>query len=85
MKAIRVHEFGNPEVMRLEEVPDLKAGPGEVVVRTQAVGLNAVGTYIRSGVYAVKPPLPYSPGMDAARSHGAVTGPGAYGKTILMP
>jgi NADPH:quinone reductase len=85
MKAIRVHEFGNPEVMRLEEVPDLKAGPGEVVVRTQAIGVNPVGTYIRSGMYAVKPPVPYTWGVDAARSHGAVTEPGAYGKTILMP
>lgn len=66
MKAIRVHEFGGPEVMRLEEAPDQQAGPGQVVVRVHAIGVNPVDTYIRAGVYAVKPPLPYTPGMDAA-------------------
>jgi NADPH2:quinone reductase len=66
MKAIRVHEFGGPEVMKLEEMPDLTAGPGQVVVSVKAVGVNPVDTYIRSGAYAVKLPLPYTPGMDAA-------------------
>ncbi|HSB10979.1 MAG TPA: NADPH:quinone reductase [Blastocatellia bacterium] len=66
MKAIRVHEFGGPEVMKLEETPDLTAGAGQVVVRVHAVGVNPVDTYIRSGLYAVKPSLPYTPGMDAA-------------------
>ncbi|HLI34032.1 MAG TPA: NADPH:quinone reductase [Terriglobia bacterium] len=66
MKAIRVHQFGGPEVMKLEEVPDLRPGPGEVVVRVKAVGVNPVDTYIRSGAYALKPDLPYTPGMDAA-------------------
>jgi NADPH2:quinone reductase len=66
MKAIRVHEFGGPEVMQLEEMADLKAGPGEVVVQTRAIGINPVETYIRSGMYAAKPPLPYTPGTDAA-------------------
>ena len=58
MKAIRVHEFGGPEGMKLEEVPDLEAGPHQVVVRIRAVGVNPVDTYIRAGVYARKPPLP---------------------------
>ena len=66
MKAIRVHEFGGPEAMKLEEVPDLTAGPGQVVVKVEAVGVNPVDTYIRSGGYAVKPSLPYTPGSDAA-------------------
>ena len=66
MKAIRVHETGGPEVMKLEEVPDLKPGPGQVVVRVKAAGVNPVDTYIRAGAHAVKPPLPYTPGMDAA-------------------
>lgn len=65
MKAIRIHEFGAPEVMQLEEVPDLQAGPGEVVVRIHAVGVNPVETYIRSGIYP-KPPVPYTPGADGA-------------------
>ncbi len=66
MKAIRVNEFGGPEVLKLEDVPDLKAGPGQVVVRVKAVGVNPVENYIRLGSYAIKPPLPYTPGSDAA-------------------
>jgi NADPH2:quinone reductase len=66
MKAIRVHEFGDPEVLKLEEVPDPVPGPLQVVVRAHAVGVNPVDTYIRSGKYAFKPPLPYTPGADAA-------------------
>jgi NADPH2:quinone reductase len=66
MKSIRVHEFGPPEVMRLEEVPDPKPGTGEVLVRVKAAGVNPVDAYIRSGAYALKPPLPYTPGSDAA-------------------
>lgn len=72
MKAIRIHEFGGPEVMRLEEVPDLEPGPGQVVVRIQAVGVNPVDTYIRAGMYARKPPLPYTPGSDAAGDVAAI-------------
>lgn len=66
MKAIRVHEFGAPEVMRLEETPDPVPGPGQVVVRVHAAGVNPIDAYIRSGLYAAKPSLPYTPGMDAA-------------------
>jgi NADPH2:quinone reductase len=72
MKAIRVHEFGPPEVMKLEDVPDPVAGPGQVVVRIHAAGVNPVETYIRSGAYANKPPLPYTPGGDAAGVVAAV-------------
>jgi NADPH2:quinone reductase len=66
MKAIRVHEFGNPEVMKIEEVPDPKPGAGQLVVRVHATGVNPVDTYIRAGLYPLKPELPYTPGMDAA-------------------
>lgn len=66
MKAIRVREFGGPEVLRLEDVPELRPGPGEIVVRVKAAGVNPVDTYIRSGTYARKPTLPYTPGADAA-------------------
>ena len=49
MKAIRVHEFGGPEVLRLEEVPTPQPGPGQVLVRIRGVGVNPVETYIRAG------------------------------------
>ena len=66
MRAIRVHRFGDPEVMRLEDVPDLDPGSAQVLVRVHAAGVNPVDTYIRSGTYARKPDLPYTPGMDGA-------------------
>jgi NADPH2:quinone reductase len=66
MKAIRVHEYGGPSVMKLEEVPDPKAGPGDVVVRVRAAGVNPVDAYIHTGTYARKPALPYTPGQDGA-------------------
>jgi NADPH2:quinone reductase len=66
MKAIRVHEFGGPEVLKLEDVPDLHAGAGQVVVRVKAAGVNPFDTYMRQGTYAIKPALPYTPGSDAA-------------------
>ena len=65
MKAIRVHEFGGPEVLRLEEVPVPTPGSGQVLVRIHAIGVNPVETYQRSGSNpAIK--LPWTPGMDAA-------------------
>ncbi|MHC4156581.1 MAG: NADPH:quinone reductase [Planctomycetota bacterium] len=65
MRAIRVHDFGEPEVMRLEEVPDLSCGPGQVLVEVRAAGVNPVDTYIRAGRYSFGE-VPYTPGMDAA-------------------
>lgn len=66
MKAIRVHEFGGPEVMRLEEATDPMPGSDQVLVRVAAAGVNPVDVYIRTGQHTVKPALPYTPGMDAA-------------------
>lgn len=65
MKAIRVHKTGEPDVMQLEEVPAPEPGPGEVLVKIHAVGVNPVETYVRSGRYRL-PPFPYTPGSDAA-------------------
>ncbi len=72
MKAIRVHEFGGPEALRLEEVEEPKPGAGQVLVRVRAVGVNPVDTYIRSGAHAVRPPVPFTPGLDAAGTIEAV-------------
>lgn len=66
MQAIRVASFGEPSVLQLAEVADLYPGAGEVVVRMRAVGVNPVDTYIRSGLYPLPKPLPYTPGLDGA-------------------
>jgi NADPH:quinone reductase len=66
MKAIRVKEFGGPEKLQLEEVPGPKAGPGQVVVKIEAAGVNPAEVYMRSGTYPRKPALPYTPGSDGA-------------------
>jgi NADPH2:quinone reductase len=66
MKAIRVHQVGGPEVMKLEDLPTPIPGVGEVVVRIAAIGINPVDTYFRSGNYPLAGELPYTPGFDAA-------------------
>ena len=77
MRAVRVHSFGGPEELHLEEVADPRLpGPGEVLVRLHAAGVNPVDTYLRAGQYAMLPPLPYTPGSDGAGVVEAV-GPGA--------
>jgi len=72
MKAIRVHQFGGPEVLKLEEIPTPKPEAGQVLLRVRAVGVNPYDTYMRAGTYAIKPPLPYTPGSDAAGTVEAV-------------
>jgi len=66
MKAIVVHEFGGLEVLKLEEVPTPKPAAGQILVRIHGAGVNPYDTYMRAGTYAVKPPLPYTPGSDGA-------------------
>ena len=64
MKAIRIHETGGPEVLRLEEVPDPQPGPGDAVVRLEAIGLNFIEVYHRTGLY--RSALPFTPGGEGA-------------------
>lgn len=71
MKAIRVHETGGPEVMRLEELPTPNPGQGQALVKVEAIGVNFVDIYNRSGLY--KNPLPFTPGSEGA---GTVEGVG---------
>jgi len=66
MKAIRVHETGGPDVLKLEDVPDPVPGAGQVLVRVHAAGVNPVDTYLRSGTQGRTPTLPYIPGTDGA-------------------
>ncbi len=75
MKAIQVHQFGGPEALSLHEIPTPRPASGEVLVRVRAAGVNPYDTYMRNGTYAIKPPLPYTPGSDAAGVIDAV-GPG---------
>lgn len=71
--AIRIHEFGGPEVLRWEEVEVGEPGPGQVKIRQQAAGLNFIDVYHRTGLY--KQPLPFTPGVEGAGVVEAV-GPG---------
>jgi NADPH:quinone reductase len=65
IKAVRVHEIGAPEVMRIEEIELPPAKPGEVLVRNHAIGLNYIDVYFRIGVYPA-PQIPFIPGNEAA-------------------
>jgi NADPH2:quinone reductase len=99
MKLIRVDGFGGPEVLRLVEGPDPSAGPGQIVVRVGAAGLNFIDVYHRTGLYPN--PLPFVPGQEGA---GVVAGlgpgvtglregdrvawagiPGSYAESVLLP
>ena len=67
MKAVRVHEFGGPEVLKYDTgVPVPSIGPKDLLIRVKAVGVNPVETYIRSGQYARLPSLPFTLGGDSA-------------------
>jgi NADPH2:quinone reductase len=64
MKAIRVHEAGDADVLREEEIPDPVPGPGEALVRVDAVGINFIEIYQRKGLYPMQ--RPYTPGREGA-------------------
>jgi NADPH:quinone reductase len=66
MKAIVVREFGPPEVMQIEDVETPSPSAQQVLVRLSAAGVNPVDTYLRSGIHAHAPRLPYTPGKDGA-------------------
>jgi NADPH2:quinone reductase len=78
MIAIRIHEFGGPDVLKPEDIPTSKPGPGEVLVQVKAAGVNPFETYIRAGTYPVRPELPATLGTDAG-GIVAEAGPGVAG------
>src|SRR3954464_3492418 len=71
VKAIRVHQYGGPEVLSYEDVEVPAPGPGEVQVRHNAVGVNYIDTYFRSGQYQA-PSIPFTPGNEGAGVVAAV-------------
>ncbi|AEF40346.1 quinone oxidoreductase family protein [Hoyosella subflava] len=99
MRAIQVTRLGGPEVLETTEVPDPEPAPGELLVRTDAIGVNFIDVYFRTGAYATD--LPYTPGSEATGTVVAmadgVTGfsvgdrvawasaPGSYAELVRVP
>jgi NADPH2:quinone reductase len=99
MKAIRVHQYGGVEVLRYEDVPLPEPGAGEARVKIEAIGVNFIDIYQRTGLYQMK--LPFTLGMEAAGIVDAVGGnvtevkigdrvaysmiPGAYAEYAIVP
>jgi len=100
-RAVRIYETGGPEVLLYEEYEPGQPGPGEVLIRHEAIGLNFIDVYHRSGLYPL-PSLPATPGMEGAGiveavgegvtevEHGdrvAYAGlpPGAYAEVRIIP
>jgi NADPH2:quinone reductase len=77
-KAIRIHTNGGPEVMKYEDVPMPEPGPGEALIKQQAIGLNYIDVYFRTGLYKA-PGMPLIIGQEGA---GTVTAVGA-GVTVV--
>jgi NADPH:quinone reductase len=73
VRAIRVHETGGVEALRLDTIPDPVPGPGQVLVRLEAIGVNFIEIYQRRGLYKV--PMPFVPGEEGAGTVVAI-GPG---------
>ena len=99
MHAIQVSRHGGPEVLEYAELEDPRPGPGEILVRTSAIGVNFIDTYQRAGIYPMQ--LPYIPGSEGAGVVAAVgdgvdspavgqrvawcDAPGSYAELITMP
>ena len=76
MKAIQISRTGNPDVLDLVDLPTPSPGPGEVLVKADAIGVNYFDTMIRTGRYRWMPKLPFVPGNELS-GHVAALGPGA--------
>ncbi len=81
MKAVRIHEFGGADALRVDEVEKPQAGAGEVLLKTAIAGINYADTMLRSGTYFFKPPLPFTPGFEVAGTIEAL-GAGVAGLQI---
>lgn len=70
MRAVRVHELGGPDVLRYDEIHLPTPGPGQALIKVEAIGLNFIDCYLRQGLY--KTALPFTPGMEAAGTITAI-------------
>ncbi|WP_104992543.1 NADPH:quinone oxidoreductase family protein [Deinococcus sp. NW-56] len=101
MRAVTCTAFAEPEALSVQTVPDPAPGPGEVVLRVEAAGVNYPDALMVMGQYQVKPPLPFTPGAEAAGTVAALgegvthlrpgqrvaafTGTGAFAEHLLAP
>jgi NADPH2:quinone reductase len=78
MKAVQIHQFGNPDVLKVGEIPPPRPQPGEVLIEVQGAGVNRADILLRTGNYHAAPPFPFVPGFEGS---GIVreTGPGVTG------
>ena len=83
VKAVRFHEFGGPEVLRYEDIPQPEPGPGEAVLRLGACGVNFIDTYQRTGAYNVA--LPHVAGQEGAGEIVAVGEGASYAEYVKVP
>jgi NADPH:quinone reductase-like Zn-dependent oxidoreductase len=83
MKAVRVHEYGGPEVLKYEDAPKPEPGEGEMLIRIHAAGVNPVDWKVRAGYFKgfVPFPLPFVPGTALSGTVAAL-GPGAQGYSV---
>src|SRR5438046_2369916 len=79
MNAIRVHQYGGPEALSYEQIATPEPGPGQVVVKIEAIGINFIDVYRRIGLYPIA--LPFTPGEEAAGVVAAL-GPRADGVRV---
>lgn len=81
MRAALCRQFGPPEGIEIEDVPTPTAGAGEAVVEIHAAGVNFADVLMVAGTYQVKPPLPFTPGLEFAGVVAAI-GPGVTGWNV---
>jgi NADPH2:quinone reductase len=91
VKAIRIEEFGGPEVMELVELPDPEPGPGEVVVEVARCGINFADTHATRDDYLAKQSLPLTPGGEISGTTpdgtrvAAILATGGYAQKVVVP
>ncbi|MFN2456151.1 MAG: zinc-binding alcohol dehydrogenase family protein [Pyrinomonadaceae bacterium] len=66
MKAVRIHEYGGADALRVDEIEKPQAGAGEVLIKVAVAGINYADVMLRAGTYLTKPPLPLTPGFEVA-------------------